>query len=250
MGDFGIDDLGVPDAGGADFDFDLEGFDLSGIELAPAIGNERYQLPKATKSLPAVFDNAIEMAESIDLHEGMRAFCLLSGNFIFGDLIEAMTTLDKWRIDHMTVHTLTMSQDSIDSLANVITMDQPSSLHVIMSDYWYAHERGRDGLLGELHDKLDIGEGFRLAFCRTHAKVVTIRTKAGHKLVIHGSANMRSHGVIEQFTIECDPDVYDFMERFNDALLDEYDTINAGASRKRPVSERKAYKIAKGAQPW
>ena len=251
MADLDIDDLSMPDAGGVDLDFDLEGFDVGELGIRPAIESERYQKPKVKQTEPAAFDKAIELAESIDLHEGMRAFCLLSGNVIFGDFIEAMTSLDKWRIDHMTIHTLTMSQDTIDSLANVIAMDEPSSLHIIMSDYWYAHERSKaDGLLWELYDQLDIGDGFRLAFCRTHAKVVTIRTKAGHKLVIHGSANMRSHGVIEQFTIECDPDIYDFVERFNDGILDEYDTINADRKRKRAVSERKVFKQARRAEAW
>ena len=198
------------------------------------------------KTQTAVFENAMELAKAMRLYEGFRAFCLLSGNFIFGDFLEAMTTLDKWRIERLTIHTLTMSQDSIESLENVLIMDEPSQLHIIMSDYWYAHEQGRaNGLLWELYDKCDIGDGFRLAFCRTHAKICTVQTKAGHKIVIHGSANMRSHGVMEQFTIENDPDLYDFIERWNDGILDRYDIINHDVRRKKPVRERELTAIAR-----
>ena len=190
-------DFQMPDAGGIDLDFDISGFDLD-FSIEPTIGNERYQKPVIKKTKAAAFENAIELAKSIEMRAGFRCFCLLSGNFIFGDFLEAMTTLDKWRIDKLTIHTLTMSQDTIDSLENVIMMDGPSQLHIIMSDYWYAHECGKaNGLLWELYDKCDIGDGFRLGFCRTHAKICTIETQLGIKMAIHGSANMRSHGVME-----------------------------------------------------
>lgn len=236
-----------PDVGGIDlgFDFDTDAFDFR-LDVGDAIEPQRYQKPVIKKAIPAAYENAMQLARDIDLHEGFRCFAIVSGNFIFGDLIEAMTELDKWRIDRITIHTLTMSQDSIDSMANVIAMDEPSRVHIIMSDYWYAHEQGKaNGLYWELLDKCDIGDGFRLAFCRTHAKIVTIRTKAGHKIVMHGSANMRSHGVIEQLTIENDPDMYDFVERFNDGILDEYDIINQGVKRKKPVREKMLFDIAR-----
>ena len=238
-------DFDMPDAGGIDLNFDMGAFDVD-FSTEPKIANDRYQRPVAEKAKKAAFDNAMELARSIDLHKGFRAFCVSSGNFIFADFLEAMTRLDKWRVDHMTIHTLTMSQEAIDSLQNLIIMDQPSSLHIIMSDYWYVHECGRpNGLLWELYDKCDIGDGFRLAFCRTHAKVITVRTKKGNKIVIHGSANMRSHGVIEQFMIENDDGLYDFIEQWNDGILDRYDTINHNVKRKKPVREKALYEIAK-----
>lgn len=238
-------DFEMPDAGGIDLDFDLSGFDLD-FSIEPQIENQRYQKPVAKRTVAAAFENAVELAKSIEMREGFRCFCLLSGNFIFGDFLEAMTTLDKWRIDKLTIHTLTMSQDTIDSLQNVLIMDEPSQLRIIMSDYWYAHEQGRaNGLLWELYDKLDIGDGFRLAFCRTHTKICTVQTKAGHKIVIHGSANMRSHGVMEQFTIENDPNLYDFIEGWHDQILDEYDIINKDVKRKKPVREKRLHQMAR-----
>lgn len=236
-------DFEIPDAGGVDLNFDMGAFDF---KVDTEIANDRYQRPAARKPEKVAYDNAEQLARSIDLHEGFRAFCVISGNFIFADFLEALTRLDKWRVDHMTIHTLTMSQESIDSLHNLIIMDQPSSLHVIMSDYWYVHECGRaNGLLWELYDKCDIGDGFRLAFCRTHAKVITVKTKKGNKIVIHGSVNMRSHGVVEQFMMENDDGLYDFIEGWNDGILDRYDTINHNVKRKKPVREKALYQLAK-----
>lgn len=218
--------------GGLDLDFDFDP-DLFDVDLTiDELEVKRYQKPVEGRTQAVAYKNAHQLAREIELYKGFRAFVMVPGCFIFGDFIEAISELDKIRIERMTIHTLTMSQDSIDSLANVIAMDHPTQLQIIMSDYWYAHEHDkRTGLLWELYDKLDIGDGFRLAFCRTHAKVITILTKAGHKLVIHGSANMRSSGVIEQFVFEHDPDLYDFCEAYNDAILDRYDTINHGAGK-------------------
>lgn len=223
-------DFDFPDVGGLDLDLDIDpsDFDIDlSLETDPTA--VRYQKPRLGKTQTAIYKNALQLAQDIDLHEGFRAFVLVPGSFVFGDIIEALSYLDKWRVDKLTIHTLAMSQNSIDSLANVIEMDDPSQLHIIMSDYWYAHERGsRTGLLWELYDKCDIGDGFKIAFCRTHAKIATIMTQAGHKITIHGSANFRSCGVMEQFVIEHDPDLYDFIETYHDGILDLYDTVNHG----------------------
>ena len=238
-----------PDVGGIDATIDIdvgEAFSIGRIDGAFPT-DERYQKPRRCKTVSAAYRNAEELAMSLDLHRDFRAFCMVSGDFIFGDFIEAMTSLDRWRIDRLTIHTLTMSQDNIDSIENVIMMDEPSQLHIILSDYWYAMERGKkNGLLSELYKKLDIGDGFRVAFCRTHAKMCTIQTRHGGKLVIHGSANMRSHGVIEQFVIENDPDLYGFIEDYNDRILDRYDTINHGAKRKRSLNAKEMFGLFGG----
>ena len=44
--------------------------------------------------------------------------------------------------------------------------------------------------------------------------------------MIHGSANLRSSANIEQFTIEDNPELFDFYEELQDNILDHYKTIN------------------------
>ena len=224
-------DLGFSlDIGDMSLDFDFA--DIGDI------GPQRYMRPRASSSpVTENYKNALAMARDIRLHEGFRMFSYISGDFIFGDLIEAMSDEGRWWVDAITIQTLSMSQDNIDSLANVIATDSPSEVKIILSDYWYAHERGSvNGLVNELYDKLDIGDGFHVAFCRTHAKVCTVRTKKGNKIVIHGSANMRSSGNFEQVCIEVDSGLYDFCEGFVDAIIERHDTINHNVGRTRTVS--------------
>lgn len=224
---------------------DFEGIDIPEIfdlGLLPQDDSARYRKPTLQKAVVANYDNAVDFASKIELREGFREFAFVSGKFIFGDFLEAMSQLGKWEVDRLTIQTLSLSQDNIDSLENVVTMDEPSALHFLISDYWYAHEVKRDGLVHELYDKLDIGDGFRCAFLRTHSKVMTIKTKAGHKIVIHGSANLRSSDNIEQVCIENDPDLYDFCEAFADGILDQYDVVNHNVKRTKRLRSGDAWR--------
>lgn len=53
---------------------------------------------------------------------------------------------------------------------------------------------------------------------------------------------------MEQFTVENDPDLYDFIENWHDRILDEYDIINRDVKRKKPVRPNRLYQMAKGAR--
>ena len=94
-----------------------------------------------------------------------------------------------------------------------------------MSAYFYSHER--HSLIPYIYEQLDNG-AFQLAVARAHTKTCQILTKGGKKIVIHGSANMRSSQNIEQFTIEENKPLYDFYEAYFEELLDKHKTINYG----------------------
>lgn len=44
--------------------------------------------------------------------------------------------------------------------------------------------------------------------------------------MMHGSANLRSSSNIEAFTIEDNPQLYDFYEEIHAGLIEKYNTIN------------------------
>lgn len=50
-------------------------------------------------------------------------------------------------------------------------------------------------------------------------------THDGEKVVIHGSANLRSSGNVEQFTIEENPTLYDFYEDLFGKVMERFGTI-------------------------
>jgi hypothetical protein len=124
----------------------------------------------------------------------------------------------------MTISTLSMSQDNIDSLENLIRGNYVDKLNLIISAYFYSHER--NALIPYLYKHLDIDNCFQLAVAGIHTKTCQFKTLGGRYVVIHGSANLRSSGNIEQFTIECNKELYEFYHSIFEDIKKRYKTIN------------------------
>lgn len=188
----------------------------------------RYIKPETTNFIPSknvVFDNALKLAKSINPKKNERTYCIVSGDFVFGDFIEAFIDLYNFDIKELTISTLSMSSNNIDSLVNLLhKWKYVEKLNLIISRYFYGHEI--KGLIKEIYEKLDHENKFQLAICDSHTKIAQFETKQGGKCVIYGSANLRSSQNIEQFTIEENSKIYDFNQSYFDVILEKYKTIN------------------------
>lgn len=219
-----IDDLNL------NFDFggvEIEDVNLSGFDLQIGYEEEtRYCKPKlhALKSSQIIYNHAVELARDIDIRNKHRYDVVVSGNFIFGDYIEAFLKYWNVRCLKMTITTLSMSQDNIDSLENLLNGGYIDELNIIVSAYFYSHERR--SLIPYMYKRLDKGNRFQLAVAGIHTKTCQFKTLGGKHVVMHGSANLRSSGNIEQFTIEDNEELYNFYDCMFDDILSRYKTIN------------------------
>ena len=178
------------------------------------------------------YSNAERLAKDIGAcNEGFRAFCILGGKFIFGDLIEAMIVQNNWYVDDLTISTLSMSQDNVDSLANLINGDYVKSLNIILSHYYFANERHAAGLMPYLYEQLDVKDVLQVAVASVHTKICMIRTACGNKITIHGSANLRTSSNIEQIVIEHSPSLYDWCHAVHAGIIERHKTINKPVRR-------------------
>ena len=77
---------------GKEPDFSIKDFGLAGKH--DGIESQRYLQPRIYESIgqKLLFEHAYDMVSGLRLEPGMRMFALVSGNFIFGDVIEAMVT--------------------------------------------------------------------------------------------------------------------------------------------------------------
>ncbi len=191
------------------------------------------------------YKNAIQLAKDIGLlnNPGARVFAVVDGSFIFGDFIEAFLVTHNMLAKRMVISTLSMSQDNIDSLKNLIIGDYLHQLDIVVSDYFYSHERGN--LVKYMYEHLDINNRFQLAVCRTHTKITLIETECGQFFTIHGSANLRSSDNIEMFEIENCRALYDFNAAWHDEVINKYQTINKSV---RSIESWQAEAMAAGAQ--
>lgn len=215
-----------------DLNFDFGGVEIEDVNLSDfdlQIGyseNTRYCKPKlyALKSNQIIYNHAVELARDIDIRNKQRYDVVVSGNFIFGDYIEAF--IKTWNVKclKMTISTLSMSQDNIDSLENLLRGEYIDELNIIVSAYFYSHERR--SLIPYMYRHLDVDNKFQLAVAGIHTKTCHFKTLGGKHVVIHGSANLRSSGNIEQFTIEDNEELYTFYDDMFDDIISRYKTIN------------------------
>lgn len=196
--------------------------------------DKRVHKPKkivGIKTRAIRYDNAEKMAKEIKIGKNDRYFTFISGNFIFGDFIEAFCVQQNYYIKKMTISTLSMSEENVASLENLLIEKYVNKLNLIVSDYFFANERHK--IIKSIYDKLDIDNRFQLAVARSHTKICIFETYCGMKIVIHGSANLRSSDNIEQFDIEENADLFDYIDEFHDKIIEAYKTINKKVGGKK-----------------
>lgn len=221
---------------------DLPDIDLGLLDFLPSDEMEetRYMLPHAVHYDPETFvlyDNAEKLARELRITDNMRSDTFISGSFVFGDFIEAFMRENNCHTKEMTISTLSLSQNNIDSLEGLMTHGYIDKLNLVVSVYFWAHER--TSLLPYIYHHLDAGQDgrFQMAVAGIHTKTVHFKTDGGKSIVIHGSANLRSSGSIEQFTIEENPKLFAFYDEEFQKIVAKYATI------RKPIRNARAWDI-------
>lgn len=204
-----------------DFDcnFDLGDF---GDVLDDDGAETRYIKPNIKKNVLVKYEHAKELATDIDISKNAHTYAIVSGNFIFGDFIEALMELKDLHADEMYVTTLSLSENNVDSLANIMLDNRCDNLNLILSCYFFSHER--QNLIPYIYEELDKEDKFQLAVCGTHCKATLIKCQDRY-IVIHGSANLRSSNNLEQIVIEENEELYNFNKEYLDDIISQYSTI-------------------------
>lgn len=173
--------------------------DFGSIDL-PQLDLTGFNLPKLKKN-PAVGVDAEEQT----------------------DFIAAYIWEHKIKVSRMLVSTLSLNQKNIEAFARLMDKGYIDRIDMLLSIYFYANEKYQ--LIPYLRKKLDVNNRFQLAIAGIHTKIVQFETHDGQKIVIHGSANLRSSGNVEQFTIEENPQLYDFYDDCFSKVMERFGTI-------------------------
>lgn len=212
----------------ADFAFNQDAFSGLHPETMPSIFDEpRYSAPRECKDVPeelTSYARAEDMARGMRLAPGCRHYQMVSGAFIFGDFIEALLREQHIQAVEMTISTYSLSRNNIDSLRGLMESGHVGKLNLIISAGQHSHEIHT--LVPYLLEQLDIDNRFQYAAAGTHCKLCIFETLQGNKVVMHGSANLRSSGNIEQFVLEENPGLYDFNHAYQQRIIARYGVIN------------------------
>lgn len=212
----------VPDFEKLEINFDMK-IDFGEMEIKSRIHKPAYHKPIKEKHI--LYEQAVDLSKDLGiLKKGERVHCLLSGSFIFGDLIEAYIVENDLHVKNLKISTLSMSLENTDSLANLINGNYVDELNLLVSSYFWGHERWK--LIPYIFEQLDIDNKFQLAVSANHCKIVLIETHEKDKIIIHGSSNLRSSNCIEQMCIENNDDLFDFYNSFFEIIVDKFQTID------------------------
>jgi hypothetical protein len=217
------------------FDFDLKDleldFDLSDFNIENESDGLKTRISppkvyKKTLTQKIKYANAEKLAKEIDISKDTRSFVIVSGNFIFGDFLETLIFDRKLNVKNIYISTLSISENNIDSLRNIQIISHKSlnQMNIILSDYFFSHEKWN--LVKYLYQELDKDNKLQVAYCGNHCKISMIETHDGLFYIMHGSANLRSSGNIEQFVFEENEELYKFNKSYMDAIIKKYKTIN------------------------
>ena len=195
------------------------------------VKGSRFIEPHDTGDIPehlVKYANADELAQSLGACD-TRTFVLLDGTFIFGDMIEALIVRNDWDCIELTISTLSMSQENIDSLANLVNGGFVRALNLVISSFFFSHERHT--LMPYLYEQLDVNDTLQVAVASVHTKIVMIKTACGRTITIHGSANLRTSSNIEQIAIDPSPALFAFCADVHHAIIAKHKTINKQVRR-------------------
>ncbi len=190
----------------------------------------RPQGPEADAVPPAKLTRAqrrrtAALAEAADVlphlpGPGEALHALMTGRFDLCHLL--LCVLDKLPgpVLEMRVATLSYNAANLAELLRLLDGGKVRRLGFLVSAFFRDHTpEVFTPTVAAFHDR-----GQRFAAARNHAKVITIDAGAAGKLVIEGSANLRSNSNQEQLALIHDAGLHDWHSAWIDALIDRHQT--------------------------
>lgn len=228
-----------------EFEFDP---DLFGAEIGEPRFTTRHHRPAKGRGVPdskIKYRNAQKLADELKAERGMWHIVLIDGTFIAGDFIEAFIIKNNLHVKHLSISTLSLNQENVDSLGNLLFDGWVDQLDLIVSDGFWANYK--NDIIPYIYAELDVDNRFQLAVARAHTKVVLIETHDGMKISFRGSANLRSSACIEHLEIQENEGIFDFFRTFHDGIVDAFQTINKSEPsiyKKRMLTKTQAWQAA------
>lgn len=137
---------------------------------------------------------------------GESLHALQSGNFDTADIVEVL--LDKLGpVEHLRIATLSFNRNNLAAIRTWLSAGKVGLLSLLCSRFFVAHN---GNLFAEALEAITAPH--RLASSQTHCKVMALAfvDPAAPRLVLEGSANLRSCNSREQLALIADADLHDW----------------------------------------
>jgi len=146
--------------------------------------------------------------------KNQNTFFLMNGNCQFVDFISEFVK-NVGGVKEIYFTTLSLNQHTFDSLDLIL----PNiTKHILVSSYFLATDR--ENILHKMKKENRLDK-YEVGFFRNHTKLVLIKTDTDFYLFT-GSANLRSSGTIEQFSIYNSEELFEFNKKWITYLIDKF----------------------------
>lgn len=208
-------------------------FDFSALTFEPPEREEPgMEIPQLSLE-PVMFDHAEAMVDSMDYTKDY--FALVSGNFIFGDFIEALCFKKRLAPSEIYLTTLGMSAENADSIVNLVDYLHCEKVNLLVSHYFAGVERNK---LVPYMQKEFSGKPVDVAVLQSHCKIALIFSKQGN-VMISGSANLSSSHNVEQFILLHDPAAIQYVKRRLDHIMERFTVFYGRESKAAPQNNQR-----------
>lgn len=218
---------------------------IKGSRAFMLAGENLWRIRKP-RPIPAVKDKYIKFRYADNFIEempipmdGESIYALVSGSFIYGDIMLPIAEKigGHARLD---ICTLSMGQENIDMIAEMFELNLITEFNLIISDFFYAHEKKHGGLWNYLFENL-AKYNIRVSVASVHTKIIMLKNPY-FDLVLSGSANLRSSANMEQFELQNDNEFWEWQKEWQEQIHEKYNVI------KKPIRSRNVAEIfgAKG----
>ena len=173
----------------------------------------------STSVTRAALRRTAQLAEADDVlrvipKPGEAVHTLMTGRY---DLMHLIVVLVRRLgiIDAMRIGTLSFNAANLKELLALLDSKAVGTMTLLCSSFFRDHNKDLwQETVSEFRER-----GQSAAAARSHAKVVTLALADGQRLVLEGSANLRSNGNCEQLTLLHDSTIHDFHAEWVDGLV-------------------------------
>jgi hypothetical protein len=181
-----------------------------------------------------MFREAKELLPYLPKAEGDATHAIMSGRYDLMVLLAAILESYGGRCQSLRIATLSFNDRNTLEMAELLRSGRAGALTLLCSSFFKAHndaeyanaEREAAGFPGR----------WRLAAARNHCKVV-LADFGKRRLVLEGSANLRTNGNLEQLLIVQDAKLFTWHAAWIDALVSKHEADDAQAKAEEEASD-------------
>ncbi len=179
---------------------------------------------KALRRRMVQFREAAELLPYLPAAPGEATHAVMTGRYDLMILLSAVLESYGVTCRHLRIATLSFNGRNVSEIAHLLRVEPPGPVErvtLLCSTFFQEHNRA------EFADAARTVAGFpgrwRLAAARSHAKVACVDLVDGRKLVLEGSANLRTNSNREQLTAVLDAELHDWHAAWIDELVNAHE---------------------------